>query len=478
MCGRCCNLTFLGYWNELQYPFVRKTKEKVLCDVHDGSVVKNLMKPGNFLSFPEHAALMMNTDGVQTFNSSKSSMWPVYFSLCNLSSEIRFNEKFQLIAGAWYGSKKPDMSLFLKPTIEKLNHIMQNGIEANTPVGKKQVKAVVLTGIFDLPAKATIVNMKQFNGEYGCLYCMDPGEILHGSVRIYPPNAPHHPRTEQDVIESAAKAEVHGSSSADFGIKGHSILYGVVSLPYVIPVDYMHLVLEGAVKSLMAFWFDPKYHDQPYSLRPYVPEIDKMLNRIKPPHEFRRTPRSIATIKFWKASELRAFLLFYSLPILQSFLQDSHMHHLTLLVCSLHILLGDAAEEHLLLKAQAYLEEFYGLLPTLYSPNLCTMNMHSLIHLVSFVKLWGPLWTHSAFSYESMNGSMTRQLHGTSLILQHVILHTKMKQYFKLKDHQVPVHTDMLGLDCCPRPSIVGRSSLQILPKELEDILLLSTCSI
>lgn len=454
----------LGYWNELQYPFIRETKEKVLRDVHDGSVVKHLMKPGNFLSFPEHAALMMNTDGVQTFKSAKHSMWPVYFSLCNLPPEIRFNEKFQIVAGAWFGPKKPDMFLFLKPSIEKLNHIMQNGIEARTPVGKKQIKAVVLAGIFDLPAKATVVNMKQFNGEYGCLYCVDPGKILYGNLRIYPPNAPHRPRTEQDMIESAAKAEAQGS--AVFGIKGHSVLYGVISLPYGVPIDYMHCLLEGAVKSLMTFWFDSKYHDQPYSLRPYLQEIDKMLSRIKPPHEFRRSPRSIATTsKFWKASELRAFILFYSLPILQSFLQDSYMHHLTLFVCSLH---SDSVDEHLLLRAQEYLEEFYELLPKLYLPSLCTMNMHSLIHLVSFAKLWGPLWTHSAFSYESMNGSLTKQLQGTRTILQHVILRTKMKQYFDLKDHQAHRTTG----------PVMGRISSQTLPPELDNILHMSNIQV
>ena len=458
----------LEYWNELQYPFVRETKENVLSDVHDGSIVKELMKPGNFLAVPEHAALMMNTDGVQPFKSSKHSMWPVYFSVRNLPPEIRFNEKFQIIAGVWFGPKKPDMSLFLKPTIKKLNHIMYNGIEVDTPIGIKQVKAIVLLGIFDLPAKATVVNMKQFNGEYGCLYCVDSGEVLHRSVRVYPPSAPHHPRTEQDIIESAAKAEAQGS--AVFGIKGHSVLYGVISLPYGIPIDYMHSVLEGVVKSLMVFWFDPKYHDQPYSLRPYLQEIDKMLSRIKPPHEFRRSPRSIATTsKYWKASELRAFILFYSLPILQSFFQDSYIHHLALLVCSLHILLSDCAEEHHILQAQAYLEEFYNLLPTLYSTSLCTMNMHSLIHLVSFTKLWGPLWTHSAFSYESMNGSMTKQLQGTRTILQHVILRTKMKQYFDLKESKTNDILHVTGQDCCP--SITGRISLEALPPELDNIL-------
>jgi len=46
--------------------------------------------------------------------------------------------------------------------------------------------------------------------------------------------------------------------------------------------------------------------------------------------------------------------------------------------------------------------EDYLLLPELYGTS-CTINTHSLIHLALFVRYWGPLWTQSAFSFESMN---------------------------------------------------------------------------
>ena len=52
------------YWEKLQYPFLHKSGAGMLADIHDGSVIKNLMKPGHFLSKPEHAALILNRDGV------------------------------------------------------------------------------------------------------------------------------------------------------------------------------------------------------------------------------------------------------------------------------------------------------------------------------------------------------------------------------------------------------------------------------
>ncbi len=53
--------------------------------------------------------------------------------------------------------------------------------------------------------------------------------------------------------------------------------------------------------------------------------------------------------------------------------------------------------------AEELLKDFYSMLPSLYGTNSCTLNAHSLIHLGMFVRLWGPLWTHSLFGFESFN---------------------------------------------------------------------------
>ena len=54
-------------------------------------------------------------------------------------------------------------------------------------------------GVFDLPAKATTTNMKQYNGKYGCNYCTDEGELIAKNTRIYPPDAPHHKRAASQI---------------------------------------------------------------------------------------------------------------------------------------------------------------------------------------------------------------------------------------------------------------------------------------
>ena len=44
--------------------------------------------------------------------------------------------------------------------------------------------------------------------------------------------------------------------------------------------------------------------------------------------------------------------------------------------------------------------------------NNCTMNVHLLSHLPFYVKLYGPLWTHSAFVFEDGIGHLLKKAHG------------------------------------------------------------------
>ncbi len=41
------------------------------------------------------------------------------------------------------------------------------------------------------------------------------------------------------------------------------------------------------------------------------------------------------------------------------------------------------------------------------------MNVHLVHHLAHYVRMYGPLWTHSCFSFESLNGKLLRHRHGT-----------------------------------------------------------------
>ena len=54
----------------------------------------------------------------------------------------------------------------------------QTGVSVQTPSGDMLARAVLLACSVDLPARAMLLNMKQWNGIQGCLYCNHEGVTL------------------------------------------------------------------------------------------------------------------------------------------------------------------------------------------------------------------------------------------------------------------------------------------------------------
>ena len=68
-------------------------------------------------------------------------------------------------------------------------------------------------GSFDLPAKALVTNMKQYNGAFSCPTCMDSGDnSLSGNclVRYWPYQAVSVERTAHQMFEAIRKATLTG----------------------------------------------------------------------------------------------------------------------------------------------------------------------------------------------------------------------------------------------------------------------------
>ena len=82
----------------------------------------------------ESLALMLSTDGVPLFKSS-ADLWPVFLVILNLPPDIRMNAQNVVLAGLWYGSKKPPMHLLLKPIMQKLDQLYTLGVAVQTPHG-------------------------------------------------------------------------------------------------------------------------------------------------------------------------------------------------------------------------------------------------------------------------------------------------------------------------------------------------------
>ena len=262
-------IIYLENFNYFQYPTVRQTvtNSTDLKDIHDGQAFEHMMHHG-FLSNSNHTGLIVSADGVPVFKSNQGSLWPVYLTVTSLAPEQRMLMKNIIIAALWYGPTKPPMNLLLGPICNCIQSLSDEGIPVTVDGALRIIRPKLLLGVFDLPARASATNTIQFNGKYGCLYCIDEG-VIQNRTRIYPPDAPHKLRSTNDMINWAATADVTGT--AQFGVKGSCALAKSIEFPTSVPIDYMHSVLEGVFKSLMNRWFQSKFHGELYSLRRYCP---------------------------------------------------------------------------------------------------------------------------------------------------------------------------------------------------------------
>ena len=110
-----------------------------------------------------------------------------------------------ILAGVWIGPHKPSMKLLLQPVMDDLNCLCRDGLTVMLPKGSEDFKAKLVFAVFDLPAKASVLNCKQFNGKYGYSVCYHPGLHLSNGARIYPPFV-YPERTHAEVLHAAKKA--------------------------------------------------------------------------------------------------------------------------------------------------------------------------------------------------------------------------------------------------------------------------------
>ena len=235
----------------------------------DGLGMKKLTDEGQFFSHNNRIGLGLSTDGIPLFKSSSTSMWPVYVTILNLPPSIQMKAENIMLAGVWVRPHKPSMKLLLEPIIDDLKYLYTDGLTVTLPPnGHADFKVMA---VFDLPAKASVLKCKQFNGKFGCCVCYHPGLRLSTWARIYPPLV-YQERTHAEVLSAAEEAEAeHCAVKGILGVPHLSTLPDVVD---AVPIDYMHCCLKGVMRSLMKYWFNSSFHGNSFYLGRYLSEID------------------------------------------------------------------------------------------------------------------------------------------------------------------------------------------------------------
>ncbi|KAH3841159.1 uncharacterized protein LOC127880246 [Dreissena polymorpha] len=437
----------------LKHRFQRKKKKPSnLEDIYDGELYKKLSSKGGVLSdsFPYNISFTLNTDGVPLFKSSKFSIWPVFLMINELPFKYRRQSENMLFAGLWFGDGKPFMGTFFRPIHSNLKKLEDEGLNITVCGNDILCKAFLICSTADLPAKSTLLNMNQFNGAFSCLQCCNKGETFKtpggGSVHVFPyekeklfgfGNNRTPEMCQRDAIEAVnTKQTVHG-------IKGPSFFMTFKYYDFVksSSIDYMHGVLLGVTKLLIKLWFSTSLSKQDFSISCHSEAVDKKLLSIKPPSFVTRIPRSITShFKYWKASELRSWLFFYSLPLLHGLLGESFYLHYACFVEAVFLLCGSSVTPNDIVRSQQLLMYFVMTFQPLYGGRYMTLNIHQLLHLPDCVRQLGPLWAYSCFYFETANGDITKLFHGTQNVDLQILSSVNIIQTLPTLIDKIPEH--------------------------------------
>ena len=250
------------------------------------------------------------------------------------------------------------------------------------------------------------------------------------------------------------------------GIKGPSWLSTIPKYDLVggNVIDYMHCVLLSLTKMLLKLWFDSENSQELWYCGSQVKNADLKLLQIKPPATITRVPRSIQQHRrYWKAAEYRAWLLFYSIPVMLNILPTEYLAHHMLLVESVFILLQTSISPTMITKAEMVIKHYCFKMQAYYSMRCMTANLHHLLHLPQIVLQHGPLHTYSCFPFESMNGRLLSLIKGTQYVDRQIIEAVGITQKLpyivqdKLPSNSeaATLYKQITGLNCIAENSVV-----------------------
>lgn len=385
-----------------------------ITDLYDGALNREWVDNG-FLANRSNISFCWYTDGVPVYKSSNVSMWLLSLTINELPQSERKKKENTLIFGIWFGHKKPHFNFFFY----KMRSVIENlyrGIQVNLPNGNViLVRGIILMGTFDLPAKSDVLNFVQFNGKYGCPVCFIPGVSTRtgprSSLQTYPYVNEIVERTSQLCIAYAEEAR---PGVPAFSVKGHTALSRI--MPNFIKgmaIDRTHALDGGVMKKILTLCCQDTYSTHPCSLADHIEEINSRLKSIKPPKFVHRMPRSVDDLIHWKASEMKMFLFYYAIPVLNGIMKEEYFQHFLRLIVASAMLSSERITDMMIEVADDLLHRFVHEFEDLYGLQYCSINIHLLLHLPSCVRNLGPLWAYMCYESEDLNGYFLKTIHGT-----------------------------------------------------------------
>ncbi|GBP73484.1 hypothetical protein EVAR_29376_1 [Eumeta japonica] len=241
----------------------------------------NLRKILNYVTEPiSEIFLLINIDGVPLFKSSSTEFWPILGSIYNIPAV----KSVVFPIGIYCGSKKPQScTSFMQEFITEAVALINSGLA----YGGKNIKVGIKGFVCDAPAKSFLLGVKGHAGYYSCTKCKQSGVYLQNRMTF--PQCHEPLRTHEEFLQMHDE-DFHNSSTPLTEIPGINFIKSF-------PLDYMHLVCLGVVRSLLYLWmFGPVPLKLPNKIINSI-STDLVALAEHIPSEFNRKPRSLDDVR-------------------------------------------------------------------------------------------------------------------------------------------------------------------------------------
>ena len=352
---------------------------------------------------------MLCADGTSIFKTKSVSFWPLQLILLDFPLHIRqkiHNRILYILC-----LTKPKWSDVLSNVHEDFDQSFSLTVNRVT----YNFKLKLFKCIFDLPGLASICNVTQYNGAYGCPFCLHPGEQIsvgHGSSRKYPllSNVPL--RTDEHYRECLCSLQESGKI---FGVKGHSPLFQSLKYPDDIVFDSMHAFFEGVAKQYLMFstTHSVSRHPLKFDSRSKRKFLDDFLLSIAVPHDFSKFP-SLEHLRMFTASEFKKILIYLFVPIYLSVTPLVVSEHILLLVYIIRLSFSTCIDSDTCSFISKLVSVFLSKADTLLPKDFFTLNFHFFCHLEKQLRTSGPLQGCSMFAFEAGMKHLKKLSQGTT----------------------------------------------------------------
>lgn len=242
---------------------------------------------------------------------SQYGFWP-FMAILN-EAQYKIRRGFVILFSIWYGNKKLPGKAIMDQPLKQLRKLE----EALVIVNGRKYRLIVLIATTDTVARPIPRNCCQFNGKFGCNFCLLEGVRVpkgKGNVPVYPESK------DGSLVElrtlkqhkTDMKLAIETGKMVN-GIKGETPFVIIPKFDYVkacVP-EYMHGSCLGVCKQFLKLFFTGQ-KSQVWFIGDKIPIFNARLINLKPPYEISRSAGAVDDLPNWEASMFRSFFCIIS----------------------------------------------------------------------------------------------------------------------------------------------------------------------